>query len=47
MATLAEVRSNLQLMRMQSDPQVLQEIRAAIGPAFNIIWPSGKSENHD
>lgn len=47
MTTREEVKSNLQLMSVQSDPQLLQEIREAIGSTFNLAWPSGKPENND
>jgi L-galactose dehydrogenase len=46
MATRAEVKSNLQLLRIQSDPQLLDEIRTAVAGAFNYFWPSGKPENN-
>jgi L-galactose dehydrogenase len=46
MATRAEVIENLRLLQMHSDPETLAELRAAVGPAFNIDWPSGKPENN-
>jgi L-galactose dehydrogenase len=46
MATQAEVIANLELLRMKSDPDLLAEIRAAVGPAFNLGWPSGRPENN-
>jgi L-galactose dehydrogenase len=45
MSTPDEVRTNLELMRIQSDPRLITEIRAAIGPALNYAWPSGRPEN--
>jgi L-galactose dehydrogenase len=42
-----EVKSNLQLLREHSDPHLLEEIRLAISPALNVVWPSGKPENND
>jgi L-galactose dehydrogenase len=47
MSTQEEVRGNLEILRLQTDPQLLEEIRTAIGPAFNVSWPSGKPENND
>jgi hypothetical protein len=46
MSSQDEVKSNLRILRQQSDPQLLAEIRDAIGPDLNIIWPSGKQENN-
>jgi L-galactose dehydrogenase len=46
MSSQDEVKSNLRILRQQSDPQLLAEIRDAIAPDFNSVWPSGKSENH-
>jgi L-galactose dehydrogenase len=46
MTTQEEVRSNLEILGMQSDSQLLKEIRAAIGSAFDAEWPSGRPENN-
>jgi len=46
MATQGEVLANLQLFQTKSDPAFLAEIRATIGSAFNVDWPSGKPENN-
>jgi L-galactose dehydrogenase len=46
MATQAEVLANLRLFQTKSDPVLLAEIRATIGSAFNVDWPSGKPENN-
>ena len=46
MATQQEVRENLALLQLKSDAEFLSELRAAVGPAFNIDWPSGKPENN-
>jgi hypothetical protein len=32
---------------MTSDPALLAEIRVLAGSAFNVEWPSGKTENND
>ena len=47
MKTQEEVKNNLEILRIQSNPLLLQEIRTAIGPTFNTVWPSGKPENQD
>jgi L-galactose dehydrogenase len=47
MATPAEVNANLELLQMTSDPALLAEIRVLAGSAFNVEWPSGKTENND
>ncbi len=41
----AQVESSLKLLRMQDDPTLIEEIRAAIAPEFNRVWPSGRPEN--
>jgi len=46
MKTQGEVLANLEFLRMKSDPALLAEIRAAVGPAFDVDWPSGKPENN-
>ncbi len=47
MVTQEEVRKNLDVLRFQSDSQLLKEIHASIGPAFNAVWPTGRPENND
>jgi hypothetical protein len=47
MATPAEVIANLELLQTKSDPALLAEIRVTVGSAFNVEWPSGKTENND
>jgi L-galactose dehydrogenase len=46
MASREEVATNLSVSSQKSDPDLLREIRAAIGPDFNAVWPSGRPENH-
>jgi L-galactose dehydrogenase len=46
MATQTEVHANLAILEMKSDPELLAEIRAAAGNAFDREWPSGKHENN-
>jgi L-galactose dehydrogenase len=47
MVTREEVKQNLEILELRSDPELLKEIHSAIGPALNIAWPSGKPENND
>ncbi len=46
MATQAEVQANLELLQAKSNPELLAEIRGAVGTAFDQDWPSGKPENN-
>src|SRR5258708_34311791 len=46
MSTVEQVEANLDLFKMKTDPNLLQKIRSAIGPAFNHVWPSGRPENY-
>jgi len=47
MSRLKDVEANVAVVRARSDPALIQEIRAAIGPAFNCVWPSGRIENQN
>jgi L-galactose dehydrogenase len=47
MTTRREVETNLKLLHVKSDPELLKEIRAAIGSSFNTVWASGRPENND
>jgi L-galactose dehydrogenase len=46
MSTEKEVRNNLQLLQIESNQELLKEIRATVGTDFNTVWPSGKPENN-
>jgi L-galactose dehydrogenase len=46
MSTVEEVKENLKLFRIQTDPELIKEIRATLGTALNCVWPSGKPQNH-
>ena len=46
MKTQTEVLANLEFLRMKSEPLLFAEIRASLGAALNIEWPSGKPENN-
>ncbi len=47
MATREEVESNLRILALRSDHQLLASIRQAVASAFNVEWPSGRSENNE
>jgi L-galactose dehydrogenase len=46
MADRKTVDATLKALEMQSDTELLQEIRVAIGEAYNVTWPSGLVENY-
>jgi L-galactose dehydrogenase len=45
-ASEAQVKTNLKLLRVQTDPALVNEIRSVVAPVFNHVWPSGRPENH-
>jgi L-galactose dehydrogenase len=45
MSTREQVAENLESMKMHNDPELLAEIRTAVAPVFNYVWPSGRPEN--
>jgi L-galactose dehydrogenase len=45
MATRAEVKENLALLQMKSDPALLEKIRSTVATAFNRDWTSGAPDN--
>lgn len=45
-ASEAQVKANLKLLRVQTDPALVDAIRSAVGPVFNHVWPSGRPQNH-
>jgi L-galactose dehydrogenase len=47
MATPQQVESNLHALKIIADPNLIREIPALLGPVHNIIWPSGRAENHE
>jgi L-galactose dehydrogenase len=47
MATIEEVQRNLRAISAAADPALVREIKAILAPAANIVWPSGRPENHD
>jgi L-galactose dehydrogenase len=46
MTTRQEVETNLKLLQAKSDPELLKQIRSAIGMDFNVVWSSGRPENN-
>jgi L-galactose dehydrogenase len=46
-ATVAEVEKNLRASDAAPDPELLAKVRAAIGPALDMTWHSGRPENQD
>jgi L-galactose dehydrogenase len=42
----AQVKASLKLLELKTDPVLIDEIRAVVGPVFNNVWPSGRPENH-
>jgi L-galactose dehydrogenase len=46
MATRKQVEVNLDLLRMKTEQNLVQEIRAAIAPQVDYVWPSGRPENY-
>jgi L-galactose dehydrogenase len=46
MADRKTVDATLKALEMRSDPELLLEIREAIGEAYNLTWPSGLVKNN-
>jgi L-galactose dehydrogenase len=46
MSTCKHVEANLSLLRMETDQDLVTEIRSTIAPVANYIWPSGRRENY-
>ena len=42
----AQLKANLKLLQMKTDPVLVEEIRSLLGETFNSVWPSGRPENH-
>jgi L-galactose dehydrogenase len=41
------VSRNLKAFEASADPQLVRKVRAILAPASDIVWPSGRPENHD
>ena len=46
METRARVAAALKAARLELDPALMGEIRAAMGEDYDYVWPSGRPENH-
>jgi L-galactose dehydrogenase len=47
MSNQAHVKTNPNVLQMMTDLELVETIRALVGPVLNYVWPSGRSENHD
>jgi L-galactose dehydrogenase len=47
LATVDQVRQNLEILNESTDADLLAEINELVRPVRNRIWPSGRPENHD
>jgi L-galactose dehydrogenase len=47
MSSQTEVRTNLNLLRIRTDEELVGEIREAVGPSLDCVWPSGTAENRE
>lgn len=47
LATVDQVRQNLEILNESTDADLLAEIDELVRPVRNRIWPSGRPENHD
>jgi len=47
MSSRAQVEKNLNAQNFRVDPELMKEIREAIAPVKNQIWPTGRPENRD
>jgi L-galactose dehydrogenase len=45
MSTVSQVEENLCALEPGDDEDVIDEIVAALGPNFNYVWPSGRSQH--
>ena len=46
MSSTSHVERNLKAMELRIDPELLAEILAAVAPVADVVWPSGRAENH-
>ena len=47
MSTAEEVRRNVHAFSTPADPELINKVKAILKPAANVVWPSGRLENHD
>jgi L-galactose dehydrogenase len=46
-ASIEQVQTNLEALELRLEQNLIDEIERTIGPARNLVWPSGKPENAD
>jgi L-galactose dehydrogenase len=46
-STSDQVRKSLAALNSTTDPGLLREIQDILAPAANVVWPSGRPDNHD
>jgi L-galactose dehydrogenase len=47
MSKQPHVVTNVAVLAMKLDPALMRQIRQAVAPVFNAVWPSGRPENND
>jgi len=47
LSTCDQVRKSLVAFHSTNDPGLVSEVQAILAPAANVVWPSGRPENHD
>ena len=46
MASRGHVEKNLKCLGLQSNPELLREIREVVAHVLNCVWPSGRTDNY-
>jgi L-galactose dehydrogenase len=46
LSTPGQVRAAIAALELELDPELLDEIRRAAGPAYGMVWPSGREALH-
>ncbi len=47
MSKLRHVESNVRILDARIDPELMKRVQARLAPVMNVVWPSGRPENHD
>jgi L-galactose dehydrogenase len=47
MCTTEQVRRNLHALQSPADEEMLAKVKTILAPVSNLVWPSGRPENHD
>ncbi len=47
MSKQPHVETNVRVLQAKVDPALMRQIRQAVAPVFNAVWPSGRPENND